>query len=100
MYVPIVTISTPRPRPTTKRQKFSPVAVSWNAITTFAAVYHSSDHVKIARRPKRSARKPQAIVPTNSPENSAAMKLATPVVPNSPCVVALRIPLFTRPGAT
>ena len=63
MYVPIVTISTPRPRPTTKRQKFSPAAVSWNAITTLAAVYHSSDHVKIARRPKRSARKPQAIVP-------------------------------------
>ncbi|AJX69417.1 hypothetical protein DM50_3671 [Burkholderia mallei] len=99
-YVPIVTISTPSPSPTTKRQKLRPPAVSWNAITTFAAVYHSSDHVNTARRPKRSARKPHAIVPMKSPANSAAMKLATPVVPNSPRVVALRMPPFTRPGAT
>jgi hypothetical protein len=64
-----------------------------------AAVYHSSDQVKIARRPKRSARKPQAAVPMNSPANRAAMKLATPLVPNRPCVVAVRMPLRTSPGA-
>lgn len=100
MYVPIVTISTPSPRPTTKRQKLRPPAVSWNAITTLAAVYQSSDQVNTPRRPKRSARNPQASVPMNRPANSAAMKLATPVVPNSPCVVELRMPPFTRPGAT
>ena len=54
----------------------------------------------MARRPKRSARKPHAIVPMNKPENSAAMKLATPVKPNKPDVVGVRMPLLTSPGAT
>jgi hypothetical protein len=85
--------------PEMKRHKFKPVAVSWKAITVFAATYHSKDHVKIARRPKRSARKPHAMVPTNSPLKSAAMKLATPDVPNRPVVVGVRMPLLTRPGA-
>ena len=43
IYVPIVTSSTPMPIPAMKRQTFSPVAVSWNAMMTFAAVYHSSE---------------------------------------------------------
>ncbi len=40
---PIVTNSTPMPIPATKRQKFSVAAVSWNAMTRFAAVYQSSE---------------------------------------------------------
>jgi hypothetical protein len=50
-------------------------------------------------RPKRSARKPQVMVPTKSPRNKAAMKLAIPVVPNKPVVVAVRMPSLTNPGA-
>ncbi len=88
------------PRPETNRQRFRPNAVSWKAITRFAAVYHSSETVKIGRRPNRSARKPQAMVPMNRPENSAATKLATPDVPNRPCVVGVRMPSRTSPGAT
>ncbi len=34
-----------------------------------------------------------------SPANNAAMKLATPLVPKRPCVVAVRMPLRTSPGA-
>jgi len=79
---------------------FRPVAVSWNAMTRLAPVYQSSEYVKIARRPKRSARNPQAIVPMKSPANSDAIKLATPVMPKSPLVVGVRMPLLTRPGAT
>ncbi len=67
---------------------------------TLATVYQSSEPVKTARRPYRSARKPQAMVPMNRPVNSAAMKLATPVIPNNPDVVGVRMPLFTSPGAT
>ncbi len=91
----MVISSTPMPMPDTKRQKFRPLAVSWNAITVLAATYHSSDHVKIDRRPKRSARNPHAAVPRNSPQNSAAMKLATPDVPNRPAVVGVRMWLLT-----
>ncbi len=64
-----------------------------------AALYQSRETVNTVRRPKRSAAKPKISVPTNSPANSAATKLAIPVVPNRPGVVADRIPLFTRPGA-
>ena len=70
------------------------------AIATVAALYHSSETVKIARRPNRSARNPQIAVPMNRPTNNAATKLATPVVPKKPRVVAVKIPAFTRPGAT
>jgi len=52
---------------------------------TFAAEYQSSDQVKIARRPKRSARKPQRIVPTKRPVNRAAMKLRDARRPEEAC---------------
>jgi hypothetical protein len=39
------------------------------------------------------------MVPTNKPLKRDAMKLATPDVPKSPCVVEVRIPPFTKPGA-
>ncbi|MGT2482198.1 hypothetical protein ACU4GR_32800 [Methylobacterium oryzae CBMB20] len=56
--------------------------------------------MKIARRPNRSASQPQAMVPMNRPVKSAATKLATPLAPNRPGVVGVRIPALTRPGAT
>jgi hypothetical protein len=96
----MVTISTPSPNPATNRQLLRPKAVVWKAITRLAALYQSSDQVNIARRPNRSARKPQAMVPINNPANNAATKLATPVEPNRPGVVGVRIPALTRPGAT
>jgi hypothetical protein len=98
--VPIVTSSTPIPTPARKRQKFSPKAVSWTAMTTLAATYHRSDPVNTARRPNRSARKPQAMVPMNMPANSAAMNPAMPLVPNRPGVDGDSTPLRTMPGAT
>ena len=67
---------------------------------TLAAEYQSNDQVKIARRPNRSARKPQRSVPMKRPVNRAAMKLATPAVPNRPVVVAVSTPDLTRLGAT
>ena len=54
--------------------------------------------MKIARRPYLSARKPQAAVPMNSPENSAAMKLATPLVPKRPGVVWRQNTASDQPG--
>ena len=95
----MVTNSTPTPMPEMKRHRFSPKTSFWNAITTLATVYHSSEKVKMVRRPKRSATKPNSAVPRNRPENIAATKLATPVVPNRPRVEAVRMPLRTRPGA-
>ena len=86
--------------PATSRQALSPNAVDWNAITILATVYQSSDHVKIVRLPRRSARKPQATVPMKRPVNRAATKLATPFEPNRPGVVGVRMPALTRPGAT
>ena len=70
--------------PQTSRQRLRPAASFCSATMMLAAEYQSSDQVKIARRPKRSARKPHRIVPMKRPVNSAAMKLATPVVPNRP----------------
>ena len=96
----MVTISTPSPMPETSRQKLRPKASLCSATMMFAAEYQRSDQVKIARRPKRSARKPQSSVPMKRPVNRAAMKLATPVVPNRPAVLAVSTPDFTRLGAT
>ena len=98
-YASIVTSSTPTPMPERKRHKFNPSTSLWNAIITLAAEYHNSENVKIVRRPKRSATKPKSAVPTKSPKNRAATKLATPVVPNRPRVEEVRIPLRTKPGA-
>jgi len=85
--------------PEISRQTSSPKASFCIATMMLAAVYQSSDAVKIVRRPNLSARKPQAIVPINSPVNKAAMKPATPLVPNSPGVVGVSRPDFTSEGA-
>ena len=66
---------------------------------TLATVYQSSEYVKMARRPKRSATKLTSAVPTKSPENMAATKPAMPVEPKRPGVVGVRMPERTRPGA-
>ncbi len=86
--------------PETRRQTLRPNASFCNATITLATVYQMSETVKIARRPKRSARNPQPMVPMKRPVNRAAMKLATPVVPKRPGVVAVSTPLLTRLGAT
>jgi hypothetical protein len=64
-----------------------------------AAVYHNRDEVKTNRRPKRSDRKPRKNVPMNRPANVAAMNAPTPERPKTLCVVPVRIPLFSSPGA-
>ena len=87
------------PMPQMKRHTLSPKASVWNAITTEAAAYHKSDTVKIMRRPIRSATKPKIAVPMNRPAKKAATNPATPVVPNRPGVVVVRMPDFTSPGA-
>src|ERR1041385_49352 len=69
-------------------------------MTTVAAVYQSREYVKIVRLPYLSARNPQISVARNSPENSAAMKAAIPVVPKMPRVVGVRIRPATSAGAT
>ena len=66
---------------------------------TLATVYHSSDSVKIVRRPRRSAAMLNSIVPMKRPEKNAATNPAMPVVPNRPGVVGVRMPLATSPGA-
>ena len=64
-----------------------------------AAVYHNSDQVKTNRRPQRSDRKPRKNVPMNRPANVAAINAPMPEKPKRLCVVLVRIPLFTSPGA-
>ena len=96
----MVTISTPRPTPEISRHRLRPAASVCSATMMLAAEYQSSDQVKMARRPKRSARKPHRSVPMNRPVNRAAMKLATPVAPNRPRVCAVSTPDLTRLGAT
>ena len=54
----MVTSSTPMPMPQMKRHRFRLKASCWNAITSEAAAYHSSEPVKMTRRPSRSATKP------------------------------------------
>ena len=56
MYVSIVTSSTPMPMPPMNRQRFTMSAVCWNARMSVAMLYQTSEKVKIARRPKRSAK--------------------------------------------
>jgi hypothetical protein len=59
--------------------------------------YHSSEKVKMARRPKRSESQLNAMVPRNRPVNSAAMKLAKPSRSNRPWVVGRNRPLLKSP---
>ena len=96
----MVTSSTPMPMPQMKRHRLRLKASCWNAITSEAAAYHSSETVKIVRRPNLSATKPNKAVPTNRPKKNEATKPAIPVVPSRPGVVAVRMPDFTSPGAT
>ena len=96
----MVTSSTPMPMPQMKRHRLRLKASCWNAITKDAAAYHKSEAVKMTRRPSRSATKPNKAVPTNKPKKNAATKEATPLVPNKPGVVVVRMPDLTSPGAT
>jgi len=98
MYVSMVTSSTPMPIPATIRQIKMCGAECWKAITTLAAEYHSSEQVKITRRPERSAVKLKSDVPMNNPANVAATKLASPVNPKKDAEVLENIPLRTSPG--
>jgi len=68
------------------------MAVDWQAMTRVAAVYHSSDRVKIARRPNRSAICEKTIVPMNRPLKVAAANVAWSVSPNSPALPSWKTP--------
>ena len=57
-----------------------------------AAEYQSSEKLKIARRPKRSAMRLNSSVPTNKPAKSEAIKLAKPT-PKKSLVVGVKMPL-------
>jgi hypothetical protein len=72
------------PTPVTKRHRLTPRRVLWKAIMAVAAAYHRSAKVKMVRRPYLSATQPHRRVPTNSPANIAAAKVAWSVRPNSP----------------
>ena len=85
--------------PAMKRQTLRPSAPVCVAMAAEATAYHSSEMVKMVRRPNRSATKPNTIVPMNSPANSAATKLATPELPNRPGVVVVRMCSRTSAGA-
>jgi hypothetical protein len=57
-------------------------------MTSVQTLYQIREAVKIDRRPKRSATKPKTIVPRNRPMKKAATKLAMPLLPKKPAVVA------------
>ena len=63
------------PMPVITRQMRIPGVVVWQAITIAPTVYHSSEYVKIVRRPSLSAANPNASVPMKRPANVAATKL-------------------------
>lgn len=86
------------PTPATKRQKFTPSGVYWNAMTKVAMQYHTSDTVKTVLRPNRSAAWLRNKVPTKRPLNSAAMNDANPVKPNRETVVGVNILSANMPG--
>ncbi len=82
-----------------KRQKFNPSAVVWNAMIAADRVYQSNANVNTERRPNLSAIAPKNSVPTSSPVNAAAMKLAMPLMLRKRVVVAVRTPDRMMPGA-
>ncbi len=55
--------------------------------------------MKMGRRPSRSAMKANSEVPHEQPGEKGGDEPATPLVPNRPGVVAVRMPDFTSPGA-
>ena len=82
-----------------KRQKSTPAAVVWKAMTAVAAEYQSRAVTKIDRRPKRSATGPKAMQPRNMPMKEQKMKKPMPPIPNRPRVLPLKTPPALRPGA-
>jgi len=96
----MLTSSTPSPMLATKRQRSMLSGVFWNAMMKAPTEYQSNEKVKIERRPKRSDSQLKAIVPMNSPANSAATKLAKPCRSNNPVVVGLKMPALNSPSAT
>ena len=88
--------------PAMNRHRSIPSGVVWNAMMKAPTEYQSSAKVKIERRPKRSESQLKASVPTNNPENSAAMKLAKPCGSKMLAVGdgGLKSPVLNNPIAT
>ena len=93
-----MTSSTPIPIPVINRQIRIADVVVWKAITIEPTVYHSSEYVKIVRRPNLSAANPNTSVPMKSPANVADTKLANPVKPKNETEAPEKSPLRTKPG--
>lgn len=94
-----MTCSSPTPMLAMKRQMSTPAAVSWNAMIAVQMEYQTSEEMKIARRPKRSATKPKPMQPTNMPAKVQNTKNPIPLIENRLAALLVNIPLATRPGA-
>ena len=70
------------------------------------AEYQTSDQVKTARRPNRSASEPNSSAPTNRPAKVMNTKVPAPLAPapdraaSGPSCSGVNRPSFTRPGTT
>ena len=96
----MVTSSTPTPMRGDEAPSSMPKRVVCAAMMPpVAAAYHSSEKVKMARRPKRSATCANRMVPTNSPAKVTDANAAWSGRPNSPSL-ALKMPARMRPGLT
>ena len=82
-----------------KRHVSTPAAVFWNAMIAVQMEYQTSEEIKIARRPKRSATKPKPMQPTNIPAKVQKTKNPMPLIEKRFAALLVNIPVATRPGA-
>ena len=62
--------------------------------------YHTSEEMKMVRRPKRSATNPNPMQPMNIPAKVQKTKNPIPLIEKRFAALLVNIRLATRPGAT
>ena len=94
----MVICSSPTPMAAMKRHESTDSAVDCKAIAAVASEYQTSEKVKIERRPRRSAMKPNPMQPTHMPANVQKTKKPTPRGSKNPAGVPVNSPPETSPG--
>src|ERR1044071_7469369 len=94
----MVTCSRPTPMAAMKRHRSTASAEDWNAMIAVASEYQTSEKVKIERRPRRSAMKPNPTQPTHIPAKVQKTKKPTPCGSKNPAGELVKRPPETRPG--
>ena len=81
----MTTSSIPIPIPAANRKQRIAAELAWKAMAIVQIEYHTSEKLKIALRPKRSAIRLKKRVPTKSPAKKTAIKVAMYLIQKHYC---------------